>query len=109
MTPLTHETFLEFTQLHDRAIVHFWAEWNGNDRIMTEMIETELSRRLAGRVVFGSLNTDPPQHHIFCVEIGLIQLPTLALYRDGNLAGTILGLHDVTILESRIVELIGMH
>jgi len=62
-TPLTGASFTEFIRVHRFVLVHFWAGWNGHDRKMKEVIESEIPSGVEKRVAFGSLDTDPPEHH----------------------------------------------
>ena len=71
-------------------VVDFWAEWCAPCRMLAPTLEA-LARELEGEVVFAKLDTEavPGPGR----TLGLRSIPTLALYRRGELLGQQAGAH----------------
>jgi len=70
------------------VLVDFWAEWCGPCKMIGPVLE-EISEEYAGRVQVAKLNIDdnpetPPRY-------GIRGIPTLMLFKDGNVEGTKVG------------------
>ena len=102
---LNHLTFEPFLSNHKIAVVHFWAKWNGYDSEMTTFLNDRLPEELKATIAFGRLEIDPKEHWPICLRLRVFSVPFLALYRNGVLAGSIVGLLKAEILK-RLSELI---
>ncbi len=40
MTLLTNDMLSKFVGTHRFVVIHFWAEWNGVDRLMQQLLES---------------------------------------------------------------------
>ncbi len=98
MSTVTHLTLTEFVSTHRFAVVHFWACWNSYDLQMKAFLETEVPQYLRKQIAFATLDTDPPEHHNLCRTYNVLNLPFLALYRDGALITTVTGIQKQNIL-----------
>lgn len=87
-TPLTPETFEAFLQDHRCVMIHFHAIWNGVDHELRKNLPQTLHPQWRGRVAFATFDADPPEHREICRELGILNLPFLAFYRDGELFET---------------------
>lgn len=70
------------------VLVDFWAEWCGPCRIIAPVVE-ELSNEYEGKVKIGKLNVDDNQQT--SIQYGVRSIPTLLLFKDGQLKDTIIG------------------
>src|SRR5258708_16642138 len=70
------------------VVVDFYAEWCGPCRMMSPVVE-QLASELAGQVVIGKLDVDVNQE--IAIRYGVMGIPTLGLFRGGNLVDRLIG------------------
>ncbi|MFC4726619.1 thioredoxin [Coralloluteibacterium thermophilus] len=70
------------------VLVDFWAEWCGPCRIIGPMVD-ELARTHAGRLKVVKVNVD--QNKQTPAQYGIRGIPTLLMFKDGKLAGNLVG------------------
>jgi thioredoxin-like negative regulator of GroEL len=92
MTELTHASFSEFVHANKFALVHFYASWNGHDAAMRDLLAHQIPADLSKLIAFGMLDVDPKEHRDICLQHRILNLPFLALYRDGSLIQTVKGI-----------------
>ncbi|MFP6869232.1 MAG: thioredoxin [Nitrospinota bacterium] len=68
----------------------FWAEWCGPCRIIGPVVE-DLADEFAGRARVGKLNMD--EHPAIAERFGIRGIPALLLFKDGEIAGQVVGVH----------------
>ena len=85
------------------VIVDFWAEWCGPCKMLTPILE-ELSNEMKNEINVVKVNLDENQD--LAMKYSIRSIPTLLLFKDGNLVDTKVGLFPksevVTWLKSKI-------
>jgi thioredoxin 1 len=79
--------------------VDFWAEWCGPCKAVAPSIE-ELSEEMKDQVKFGKLNVDTSPE--IAGKYGIMSIPTILIYKNGNVAGQIVGALPKDELKKRI-------
>ena len=64
------------------VLVDFWAEWCGPCRMIAPMIE-ELASEYDGKATIGKLDVDNNQES--SVKFGVRSIPTLLIFKDGEI------------------------
>src|SRR6202012_898503 len=70
------------------VVVDFWAEWCGPCRMIAPALE-EISNSLNGKVKIVKLNVD--ENPGTAAKYGIMSIPTLMLFKDGQLASRQVG------------------
>lgn len=79
------------------VLIDFWAVWCGPCKLIAPIVE-ELANEYDGKVKIGKLDVDSNQET--SIKFGVRSIPTLLLFKDGNLKDTIIG----AVPKSKIVE-----
>ena len=70
------------------VLVDFWAEWCGPCKIISPALE-EIAKEMNGRVQIAKMNID--DNPMTPQKYGVRGIPTLMLFRDGQVAATKVG------------------
>ena len=70
------------------VLVDFWAVWCGPCRMVAPIVE-ELAEEYEGRVSFAKLEVD--QNPKTASKYGIMSIPTLLVFKDGNPVSNIVG------------------
>ena len=81
------------------AIVDFWAEWCGPCRMVGPIID-ELSSDYDGKAVVAKIDVDSNQ--IFAAKYGVRNIPTVLLFKDGELVSRQVGVAPKKTYEDAI-------
>ena len=73
------------------VLVDFWAEWCGPCRLLAPVID-KLATEYAGKVKIGKVDTDSNRDTAMRYRINAI--PTVLLFRNGEVAETFVGLRN---------------
>ena len=78
----TDSNFNEIVSKNKTVLIDFWAEWCGPCRMIAPMIE-ELAGEYNGKAIIGKLDVDNNQES--SVKFGVRSIPTLLVFKDGEL------------------------
>jgi len=73
------------------VLVDFWAEWCGPCKMVAPILD-ELASEYDGKVKIGKVNID--DHQSLASEYGIRAIPTLLLFKAGQVADQIVGLRS---------------
>lgn len=81
------------------VVVDFWAEWCGPCKMIAPALE-EISTELGGKVKIAKLNID--ENPELAAQYGVRSIPTLMLFKDGEVADMKVGAAPKTALSAWI-------
>ena len=81
------------------VLVDFWAEWCGPCKMIAPALE-EISTEMAGKVKVAKLNID--ENPELAAQFGVRSIPTLAVFKGGEVADIKVGAAPKTALSSWI-------
>ncbi len=83
------------------VVVDFWAEWCGPCKSLAPIFE-EVSKKFSDQVVFAKLNIDDSPEAP--TRVGIRSIPTLMLFKGGQVVATRLGAASRVELENWLQE-----
>ncbi len=83
------------------ALVDFWAEWCMPCKMMASAID-ELADEYTGKLVVGKVNTD--ENRNISMQFGISAIPTVILFKDGEMIKKFVGLQQKADLKAAIDE-----
>ncbi|MDY6914096.1 MAG: thioredoxin [Planctomycetota bacterium] len=101
---LTNENFEQEVEASDTpALVDFWAEWCMPCKMITPIIE-ELAEEYAGKLKVGKVDTDASRN--VSMKFGINAIPTLILFKGGQVSKKFVGLQSKADLKTAIDEVL---
>ena len=86
----------EVLKAEKSVLVDFFATWCGPCQMLSPVIE-ELAKKHNDKIKVGKLNVDDAQ--MLAVKYGVLSIPTLIVFKDGEVQKTVVGFHSLEELE----------
>ena len=101
---ITDVNFEETVLKSDKPVlVDFWAEWCGPCRMLGPIIE-ELSSDYDGKAIIGKVDVDTNQQ--FAAQYGVRNIPTVLIFKDGELVNRQVGVSQKNVYSEYIDALL---
>ncbi len=81
------------------VLVDFWASWCGPCTMLSPIVE-DIAKEYDGKVKVGKINVDEQQ--ALAVKYGIMSIPTLMVFKGGELVQTSVGLKTKAQIEEMI-------
>jgi len=85
------------------VMVDFWAKWCGPCRMLGPIIE-EVSKDYEGKAIVGKLDVDSNQE--FAAKFGVRNIPTVLVFKDGELVNRQVGVSPKNVYTENIDALL---
>ncbi|MDD3580834.1 MAG: thioredoxin [Desulfobacca sp.] len=93
----------EILQSEIPALVDFWAAWCGPCRAIAPVVE-ELAKDYAGKLKVAKMNVD--ENSQTPAKYGIRAIPTLILFKNGNVADQITGAVSKSQIENAVKKML---
>lgn len=85
------EEFVNEVNSDTPVIVDFWAVWCNPCRMQAPILN-DLKKDLGDKVKVIKVNIDEEKNEPLAIELGIVSIPTLAIYKNGELKEKLIGL-----------------
>lgn len=100
---ITDENFLNEVENSDKPVlIDFWAAWCGPCKVIAPVVE-ELAKEYEGKIKIGKLDIDENQQ--VTMKYGVRSIPTLLLFKNGQVVDTIIGAQPKSHIVQRLTSI----
>jgi thioredoxin 1 len=99
VTNLNPENYTDFTKKDGLVLVDIHAVWCGPCRVIGPIVD-EFSNKFQNKVSVGKLNADDSGNIL--TELGVRNIPTIIIYKDGEILEKIVGLTSLDKLSESV-------
>ena len=102
VTELNVDNFSKFTTENDLVLVDIWATWCGPCKMIAPIVD-QISIDFQGQLSVGKLDADSNRETVS--ELGVRNIPTLLLYKNGEVVHRLVG----AVSKEKLTEMINNH
>ena len=100
---ITTENLEQYKNGELPLVVDLWATWCGPCRMIAPIV-SKLAEEYDGKVKIGKLDVD--ENSDIAARYGVMSIPTIILFKDGEIFSKSVGLQDKEVLENAIKEML---
>lgn len=102
ITELNDNNFQNILEQNEMVLVDVWAEWCGPCKMVAPIVD-EISVDFQGKVLVGKLDADANKETLG--QLGVRNIPTLLLYKNGEVVDKLVG----AVSKQKLTEMINTH
>jgi len=102
ITELNDSNYDTIIKDNSMVLVDVWAEWCGPCKIVSPLVD-QVSAEFQGKIIVGKLDADV--NKVTLGKLGVRNIPTILLYKNGQVIDKLVGIFD----KQKLVDMIRTH